>query len=69
MLFAALAGRERGELFDPKRITPIHGWHVEHGAEFEVVGQWLRPWYFPVRGEDIDAAVERECRAVAHPSA
>ncbi len=64
VLFAALAGRERGELFDPKRITPIHGWHVEHGAEFEVVGQWLRPWYFPVRGEDIDAAVERECRAV-----
>lgn len=64
VLFAALAGRERGELFDPKRITPIHGWHVEHGAEFEVVGQWLRPWYFPRDGEDLDAAVERECRAV-----
>lgn len=64
VLFAALAGRERGELFDPKRITPIHGWHVEHRAEFEVVGQWLRPWYFPRDGEDIEAAVERECRAV-----
>lgn len=63
VLFSALAGRERGELFDPKRITPIHGWHVEHGAEFEAVGQWLRPWYFPQDGEDIDAAVERECRA------
>ncbi|MFC5728132.1 MULTISPECIES: 2Fe-2S iron-sulfur cluster-binding protein [Nocardioides] len=64
VLFSALAGRERGELFDPKRITPIHGWHIEHGAEFEIVGQWLRPWFFPVDGEDIDAAVERECRAV-----
>ena len=64
VLFAALAGRERGELFDAKRVTPIHGWHVEHRAEFEIVGQWLRPWYFPVGDEDIDAAVERECRAV-----
>ena len=45
--FAALAGRERGELFDPERTTPIHGWHVAHGAEFEDVGQWLRPWYYP----------------------
>jgi sarcosine oxidase subunit alpha len=64
VLFSALAGRERGELFDPKRITPIHGWHVEHGAEFEVVGQWLRPWFFPEEGEDLDAAVARECAAV-----
>jgi sarcosine oxidase subunit alpha len=61
--FAALAGRERGDLFDAQRITPIHGWHVEAGAEFEIVGQWLRPWYYPQPGEDLDTAVERECRA------
>ena len=61
--FAALAGRERGDLFDPERTTPAHPWHVAHGAEFELVGQWLRPWYFPQPGEDIDAAVARECRA------
>ena len=61
--FAALAGRERGDLFDPERTTPVHPWHVAHGAEFEIVGQWLRPWYFPQPGEDIDAAVARECRA------
>ena len=60
--FAALAGRERGDLFDPERTTPIHPWHVEHGAEFEVVGQWLRPRHYPQPGEDLDAAVERECR-------
>ena len=61
--FAALAGRERGDLFDPQRLTPIHAWHVEAGAEFELVGQWLRPRHYPRRGEDLDTAVARECRA------
>ena len=61
--FAALAGRERGDLFDPARTTPAHPWHVAHGAEFEIVGQWLRPWFYPRPGEDMDAAVARECRA------
>jgi len=62
--FAAMAGRKRGDLFDPERITSIHPWHVAHGAEFEFVGQWLRPWYFPQPGESMDEAVLRECRAV-----
>ncbi|MFD7505940.1 sarcosine oxidase subunit alpha family protein [Streptomyces sp. NPDC059850] len=61
--FAALAGRERGELFDPERTTSIHRWHVEHGAVFEDVGQWKRPRYYPGPGEDMDTAVARECRA------
>jgi sarcosine oxidase subunit alpha len=61
--FAALAGRERGDLFDPARTTPVHPWHAAHGAEFEIVGQWLRPWFYPQPGEDMDAAVARECRA------
>jgi len=62
--FAALAGRQRGELFDPARVTSIHPWHVEKGALFEDVGQWKRPWYYPQPGEDMDAAVLRECAAV-----
>ncbi|MGW2379760.1 sarcosine oxidase subunit alpha family protein [Streptomyces sp. NPDC001658] len=61
--FAALAGRERGDLFDPERTTSLHGWHVAHGAEFEDVGQWKRPRYYPRPGEDMDTAVARECRA------
>jgi sarcosine oxidase, subunit alpha len=61
--FAALAGRERGELFDPERTTALHGWHLAHGAAFEDVGQWKRPWYYPRPGEDMDTAVARECRA------
>jgi sarcosine oxidase subunit alpha len=62
--FAALAGRDRGDLFDPARLTSIHPWHVAHGAEFELVGQWLRPWYYPREGESLDEAVLRECAAV-----
>ena len=62
--FAAVAGRKRGELFDPARITSIHPWHVAQGALFEDVGQWKRPWYFPKPGEDMDTAVLRECAAV-----
>lgn len=61
--FAALAGRERGELSDPIRITPLHGWHVQAGAVFEDVGQWKRPWYFLKAGETMEDAVKRECMA------
>ncbi|WP_167040908.1 sarcosine oxidase subunit alpha family protein [Salinibacterium sp. ZJ454] len=61
--FAALAGRQRGELFEPARHTSVHSWHVEHGAVFEDVGQWKRPRFYPQPGEDMDTAVARECRA------
>ncbi|ELS50957.1 sarcosine oxidase subunit alpha family protein [Streptomyces viridochromogenes] len=61
--FAALAGRDRGTLSDPVRTTAIHEWHVAHGALFENVGQWKRPWYYPRDGEDMEAAVLRECAA------
>lgn len=64
MTFGSLAGRSLGVRFDPVRTTSIHPWHVAHGAVFEDVGQWKRPWYFPQGGEDMDAAVLRECAAV-----
>ncbi|GAA3414985.1 2Fe-2S iron-sulfur cluster-binding protein [Streptosporangium vulgare] len=62
--FATLAGRDRGALHDPVRVTALHEWHVAYGAPFENVGQWKRPWYYPREGEDMEAAVLRECRAV-----
>ncbi|MEJ0011029.1 MAG: sarcosine oxidase subunit alpha family protein [Bauldia sp.] len=62
--FGALAGHQRGELFDPLRKTPMYGWAEEQGAVFEDVGLWRRARYFPQAGEDMDAAVARECRAV-----
>ena len=62
--FGAIAGRDVKALFDPERYTAMHRWHVEHGAEFENVGQWKRPWYFPQQGETMNDAVNRECLAV-----
>ncbi|MYV99914.1 FAD-dependent oxidoreductase [Streptomyces sp. SID3343] len=62
--FAAIAGRNRGDLFDPVRVTALHSWHVAHGAHFENVGQWKRPWYYQRDAETMDEAVLRECRAV-----
>jgi sarcosine oxidase subunit alpha len=62
--FAALAGRDRGALFDPERTTPVHAWHLSRGAVWEDVGQWKRPRYYPFPGEDMDTAVLRECAAV-----
>ena len=62
--FGALAGRNLGEFSDPIRRTPIHHWHEQHGASFEDVGQWKRPWFYPIKNEDIHLAVNRECIAV-----
>ena len=41
----------------------MHHWHVAHGAVFEDVGQWKRPWYYPKAGETMESAVSRECLA------
>jgi sarcosine oxidase subunit alpha len=51
-------------MLDPERRTPVHPWHVERGAEFENVGQWRRPWFFPRIEEEMEATVLRECAAV-----
>jgi sarcosine oxidase subunit alpha len=63
--FGAFAGQNLGDtLFDPVRKTAMHAWHEEHGALFEDVGQWKRPWYYPQHGESLHQAVNRECLAV-----
>ena len=41
----------------------MHEWHVENNAEFENVGQWKRPWYYPKNGENMHDAVQRESKA------
>ena len=61
--FGTGAGESVGALYDPVRKSAIHDWHVAAGAPMECVGQWHRPWYFPQPGEDLHAAVARECLA------
>ena len=61
--FGALAGYHRGGHFEVTRRTPIDAWAEARGAVFEPVGQWRRARYFPQAGEDMDAAVARECLA------
>ena len=61
--FGVFAGYARGDLFDPVRTTPMHGWARAQGAVFEDVGLWKRARYFPRGVEDMHAAVARECRA------
>ena len=62
--FGALAGMAKDGLFQPTRTTPIDDWAVANGAVFENVAQWRRVRYFPRAGEEMDAAVARECRTV-----
>ena len=62
--FGAIVGHGRHRLFDPARKTPMHGWEEAHGAVFEDVGPWKRAWYYPRAGEDMHAAVDRECVTV-----
>ena len=60
--FGLLAGRNRGQLSDPVRLSQLHD-RVAH-APMEDVGQWKRPWYFPAPQESLDDAVAREVRSV-----
>jgi sarcosine oxidase subunit alpha len=64
--FGIFAGHARGDLFDPVRKTPSHDWTVARGGVFEDVGMWKRTRYFPQAGEDMKAAMDRECLAVRH---
>ncbi len=61
--FGALAGLARGDLFDPIRETPLHGWAARKGAVFEDAGQWKRASRFPRPGETAEATLKRECLA------
>ncbi|MBO6759115.1 MAG: sarcosine oxidase subunit alpha family protein [Roseibium sp.] len=62
--FGIFANVSRGDFFDPVRKTPSHGFVEEKGGAFEDVGQWKRAWYFAESGEDMHAAVARECEVV-----
>ncbi|MCA0869816.1 sarcosine oxidase subunit alpha family protein [Seohaeicola saemankumensis] len=58
----AIAGEARGEVFQPIRKTPMHDWHEAHGAEWEPVGHWRRPYAYRRPGESTHDAVMREVK-------
>ena len=63
LTFGAIVGRSVGKFFDIVRKTSIHEWHVQNNAKFENVGQWKRPWYYPINNENLHEAVQRESKA------
>ncbi len=63
LTFGAIVGRSVGGFFDITRRTSIHDWHIKNKAEFENVGQWKRPWYYPKDNENMHQAVQRESKA------
>ena len=59
----AIIGMKRGDLFLPRRRTPITSWHEANGADMECVGQWLRPFCYPRGDESRRQAIDREIAA------
>jgi methylglutamate dehydrogenase subunit C len=59
----ALAGERYGDI-RPERLTPMHDWHVEHGARMYPAGLWHRPMIYGDPGETVEQAYVREARAV-----
>ncbi len=58
----AIAGAARDGLFQPVRRTPMQGWHDSHGAAYEPVGHWRRPYSYPRGDETRHAAAAREVK-------
>ncbi|MFM1593910.1 MAG: 2Fe-2S iron-sulfur cluster-binding protein [Woeseiaceae bacterium] len=61
--FGVVAGEDIDGMFEPTRKTAMHNFHTDRKAPLEIVGQWVRPWYFPRDNEDMLSAVSRECMA------
>lgn len=60
----ALAGRSIGDRYKPIRRTPMHDWHLAHGAQMLETGHWTRPLFYSASGRDVDEAYVAEMRLV-----
>jgi sarcosine oxidase subunit alpha len=58
----SIAGERYGDL-KPDRLTPMHDWHVAHGATMQPAGLWWRPQIYGHPGETIEQAYVRETKA------
>jgi len=59
----AIAGRNTGEFYAPRRYLPAHRVHEQLNARMEDYG-WQRPDYYPRKSESAAEAIRREARAV-----
>jgi sarcosine oxidase subunit alpha len=60
----AIAGRQVGARYAPKRTLPAHAEHAALGAHWWEAGGWMRPACYPKKGETPHQAVLREASAV-----
>lgn len=58
------AARETGLHYQPIRRTPMHDWHLAHGATMVEMGLWMRPRFYPQAGEGLRQAYVREAAHV-----
>jgi len=59
-----LVGRRVGALYRPLKRLPAAAWHEARGALFEQFGNWVRPAAYPLTGETLELAAQREAGAV-----
>jgi sarcosine oxidase subunit alpha len=60
----AIAGRNQGDFYAPRRHLPAHRVHLLMKGHFEDYGGWQRPDCYPLKGETDQQAIEREADAV-----
>jgi len=58
--FGSIAGTQRGKLFHVIRQTAIYNWHIDHTKIMEPIGDWRRPYCYPLAGESQRDAINRE---------
>jgi heterotetrameric sarcosine oxidase alpha subunit len=57
----ALAAERYGEI-RPERLTPMHDWHLAHGATMYSAGLWHRTMIYGLPGETVEQAYVREAK-------
>jgi sarcosine oxidase subunit alpha len=60
----AIAARQIGDHYAPRRYLPAHAEHEALGARFEEAGGWMRPSWYPRAAETREDAIRREVLAV-----
>ncbi len=52
-------GALAGQPMEPKQVTPVHEWHMAHGAKIMLAGAWIRPLHYGNVTTEVTAVRER----------